>query len=73
MTDELLDADRHAEEVLEDRSQSFGVARVTDQRADVEELGEVGQRVASAKRVRRQADERTNVRRRTGRRPDDRD
>ena len=48
--------------MLEDRSQSFGVARVADQRASVEELGEVGQRVALPKRVRRQPDERTNVR-----------
>jgi hypothetical protein len=48
-TDKLLDLHRHAKEMLKDRPQPFGIARMPNQCADVEELREVGNRIPRAK------------------------
>ena len=61
VADELLDLHRHAEEMLEDVRQPFGVAHLPNERADVKELGQIRQRVAIAKRRRRHAEERADV------------
>jgi hypothetical protein len=59
--DELFDLHRYAKEMLEDRAQAFRVACMTDQRADVEELGQVGNGIARAKRRRGDAEERAEI------------
>src|SRR5262249_26613202 len=61
VADELLDPRRHAEEVLEDVHQPFGIPHLADERADVEELRQVRQRVALAQRRRGHADERADI------------
>jgi hypothetical protein len=61
VANELLDVDGHAEKVLENVRQPFAVPDLPDQCAHVKQLGQVGQRVAIAKRRRRHSDERPDV------------
>lgn len=62
MGDKLLDFRRHAKEVPQYRGQTFAIAHVPNERSDVKELGDIGDRVAPSKRRRRQADESADIR-----------
>jgi hypothetical protein len=62
MGDKLLDFRRHAKEVPQYRGQTFAIAHVPNERSDVKELGDIGDRVAPPERRRRQADEGSDIR-----------
>ena len=55
MPDELLDAHRHVEELVEDGRQAVRIPHVPRERADVEELRRVGQPVTVPERRGRHA------------------
>lgn len=63
--DEFLNLHRHAEEVLKNVRQPFTVPDLANQRADVEELGQIRQRVPIAKRRRSEPEERADVSRKS--------
>ena len=63
VADELFDPDGHSEKVLKDCAETFGVPHVPHERADVKQLRDIRNRVAVAKRRRRDADERADIHR----------
>ena len=71
MADELLDLGANAEEMLENRRETFWIAYLTHERADVKELGDVRDMVAIAKRPRARRPGTPRYKRQNGRRPDD--
>jgi hypothetical protein len=65
VADELLDPHGHPEKMLENVCQTLGVPHLADERPDVKELGQIGQRVALAGRHRCHAHEGSHVHRET--------
>ena len=61
VADEFLDRDRHVEEVLQDRLQPFGVARLQPEAAGEMQLRHVGHGIAVAQRIHAQADQGSDV------------